>query len=152
MALNKIDIRGITFLMTGNRERFVYKDGERTDERQGISIQCVAKEAGYEAISFNLPDIDALLIPEGEEVPPDTVVEFADPVVTVYTRRTGGHALRHSHVALLISLGENALAIRDRLGHEDVQTTLGTYGHLYPQANRAVADRLDAAFEGDAHA
>lgn len=56
------------------------------------------------------------------------------------------HALRHSHAALLISLGENALAIRDRLGHEDVKTTLGTYGHLYQDANRAVADRLDAAF------
>ncbi len=56
------------------------------------------------------------------------------------------HALRHSHAALLISLGENALAIRDRLGHEDVKTTLGTYGHLYADANKGVAVRLDAAF------
>lgn len=56
------------------------------------------------------------------------------------------HSLRHSHAALLISLGENALAIRDRLGHEDVQTTLGTYGHLYADANKGVALRLDAAF------
>ncbi len=56
------------------------------------------------------------------------------------------HALRHSHAALLISLGENALAIRDRLGHEDVKTTLGTYGHLYAEANKGVAVRLDAAF------
>ena len=56
------------------------------------------------------------------------------------------HALRHSHAALLISLGENALAIRDRLGHEDVKTTLGTYGHLYAEANKGVAARLDAAF------
>lgn len=39
------------------------------------------------------------------------------------------HALRHSHASLLISLGENALVVRDRLGHEDIQTTLGTYGH-----------------------
>lgn len=55
------------------------------------------------------------------------------------------HALRHSHAAYLISLGVNALAIRDRLGHEDVKTTLGTYGHLYATANRDVADALDAA-------
>lgn len=62
------------------------------------------------------------------------------------------HAMRHivaRHAALLISLGENALAIRDGLGHEDVKTTLGTYGHLYQDANRAVADRLDAAFSAD---
>lgn len=64
-------------------------------------------------------------------------------------RRIRVHALRHSHAALLISLGENALAIRDRLGHEDVKTTLGTYGHLYQDANRAVADRLNAAFSAD---
>lgn len=31
------------------------------------------------------------------------------------------HALRHSHASLLISLGENALVIRDRLGHEDIK-------------------------------
>lgn len=52
------------------------------------------------------------------------------------------HALRHSHASLLISLGENALVVRDRLGHEDIETTLGTYGHLYPNTNRAVADKL----------
>ena len=53
------------------------------------------------------------------------------------------HALRHSHASLLISLGENALVIRDRLGHEDIKTTLGTYGHLYPNMNREVANRLN---------
>lgn len=53
------------------------------------------------------------------------------------------HALRHSHASLLISLGENALIIRDRLGHEDIKTTLGTYGHLYPNMNREVANKLN---------
>ncbi|MEG2908896.1 MAG: tyrosine-type recombinase/integrase [Erysipelotrichaceae bacterium] len=52
------------------------------------------------------------------------------------------HALRHSHASLLISMGENALIIKDRLGHEDVETTLGTYGHLYPNMNREVATKL----------
>ena len=65
---------------------------------------------------------------------------------TAGVHRIRVHALRHSHAALLISLGENALAIRDRLGHEDVKTTLGTYGHLYQDANREVANRLNAAF------
>lgn len=39
-------------------------------------------------------------------------------------------------------MGENPLVIKDRLGHEDIQTTLGTYGHLYPNSNFKVADRL----------
>ena len=36
------------------------------------------------------------------------------------------HALRHSHASLLISMGENPLLIKERLGHEKIQTTLGT--------------------------
>lgn len=54
------------------------------------------------------------------------------------------HGLRHSHASLLISMGENPLVIKDRLGHEDIQTTLGTYGHLYPNSNFQVADRLSS--------
>ena len=45
------------------------------------------------------------------------------------------HALRHSHASLLISMGENPLLIKERLGHEKIQTTLGTYGYLYPNTN-----------------
>lgn len=57
------------------------------------------------------------------------------------------HGLRHSHASLLISLGENALIIRDRLGHEDIKTTLGTYGHLYPNTNREVANKLNSLLQ-----
>ena len=52
------------------------------------------------------------------------------------------HALRHSHVALLISMGVNPLIVKDRLGHEKIQTTLGTYGHLYTNSNFEVAKML----------
>ena len=52
------------------------------------------------------------------------------------------HALRHSHASLLISMGENPLIIKERLGHEDIETTLGTYGHLYPNSNFEVARKL----------
>lgn len=72
------------------------------------------------------------------------IIERHAPMAGVHRIRV--HALRHSHAALLIALGENALAIRDRLGHEDIKTTLGTYGHLYANANKGVALRLDAAF------
>lgn len=53
------------------------------------------------------------------------------------------HDLRHSHASLLIALGENPLIIRDRLGHEEIETTLGTYGHLYPNTNFEVASKLN---------
>lgn len=57
--------------------------------------------------------------------------------------RIKAHALRHSHVALLMSMGENILVIKDRLGHKDIKTTLGIYGHLYPNVNKEIANKLN---------
>ena len=68
------------------------------------------------------------------------IIERHSKLAGVHRIKT--HALRHSHASLLISLGENALIVRDRLGHEEIETTLGTYGHLYPNTNRGVADKL----------
>lgn len=50
--------------------------------------------------------------------------------------------LIHTHASLLISMGENPLLIKERLGHEKIQTTLGTYGHLYPNTNIEIAKKL----------
>ena len=52
------------------------------------------------------------------------------------------HDLRHSHASLLIEMECQPLLIADRLGHEKIQTTLGTYGHLYPNTNLEVAKKL----------
>ena len=53
------------------------------------------------------------------------------------------HDLRHSHASLLISkLGVQPNLVAERLGHEKIQTTLGTYGHLYPNSNFDVAKKL----------
>ena len=57
------------------------------------------------------------------------------------------HALRHSHASLLISMGENPLLIKERLRHEKIQTTLGTYGHLYPNTNLEVANKLTGVLQ-----
>ena len=48
---------------------------------------------------------------------------------------------------LLISMGENPLLIKERLGHEKIQTTLGTYGHLYPNTNLEVANKLTVVLQ-----
>lgn len=53
------------------------------------------------------------------------------------------HALRHSHVALLIHKGVEVLAIKERLGHESIKTTLNTYGHLYPNKQNEIANMLN---------
>lgn len=53
------------------------------------------------------------------------------------------HDLRHSHCALLFSLGVTPLEAAERLGHDDVKTTLGIYAHVYPESSKRVSERLD---------
>lgn len=52
--------------------------------------------------------------------------------------------LRHSHVAYLIHEGVAPLVIKDRLGHKDIQITLNTYGHLYPNEQKKLASMLNS--------
>lgn len=47
-------------------------------------------------------------------------------------RKIKVHELRHSHASHLIELGVSPLTISERLGHEDIKTTLNTFSHLYP--------------------
>ena len=55
--------------------------------------------------------------------------------------------LRHSHVAYLINKGVEPILIKERVGHKDIRITLNTYGHLYPNQQRKVADLLDTEKE-----
>lgn len=59
------------------------------------------------------------------------------------------HDIRHSHVSLLIDMGIPILEIRDRLGHEKIETTLNTYSHLYPNKQKELAYKLDEIYKGD---
>lgn len=56
------------------------------------------------------------------------------------------HDLRHTHVSWLIALGIPLPTIQARLGHEDIRTTIGTYGHLLPDAARQAALAASVAF------
>ena len=58
-------------------------------------------------------------------------------------KRIRAHDFRHSHASALIEMGVPILEVRDRLGHEKVETTLNTYGHLYPNKQEAIAKSLD---------
>ncbi len=51
--------------------------------------------------------------------------------------------IRHSHASMLVAMGFQPLEIKDRLGHEKIETTLNTYSHLYPNKQMELADRLE---------
>ncbi len=56
------------------------------------------------------------------------------------------HALRHSHVALLIEAVVNPKQIQARLGHSSIRTTLDTYGHLMVGYDDVAANALEDMF------
>ncbi len=53
------------------------------------------------------------------------------------------HDLRHSLASLLIELGFSPLLIAERLGHENIETTLNTYSHLYPHKQAELANTFN---------
>lgn len=54
------------------------------------------------------------------------------------------HDLRHSHASYLIAAGVPLVKIQRRLGHESIQTTVDTYGHLLPDSDDEVIAALEA--------
>lgn len=40
------------------------------------------------------------------------------------------HDFRHTHATILLESGVNAKIVQERLGHSNITTTLGTYGHV----------------------
>lgn len=57
------------------------------------------------------------------------------------------HDLRHSHASLLINQGYNIKAISDRLGHQNIETTLNFYAHLYNNTGKEIAEKLNNLIE-----
>jgi integrase len=53
------------------------------------------------------------------------------------------HDLRHTFVALWVSLGRNPKEVSKAAGHSSVAFTLDRYGHLYDVDEAGLADELD---------
>ena len=69
--------------------------------------------------------------------------ELVRSAKTTGVKRIRAHDMRHSHATMLIEMGVPILEVRDRLGHEKVETTLNTYGHLYPNKQEGIAQKLE---------
>ncbi|WP_342777345.1 tyrosine-type recombinase/integrase [Modestobacter excelsi] len=59
---------------------------------------------------------------------------------------TTSHDLRHHFASLLLAAGESAVAVAERLGHDDAALVLSTYGHLMPDSEDRTRRAVDAAW------
>jgi len=82
---------------------------------------------------------------DGTPLEPTTVVHshFLPTLTRAGLRRIRFHDLRHTFATLLIAQGENVKFAQSQLGHASATMTLDRYGHLLPNANHGVAERLD---------
>lgn len=53
------------------------------------------------------------------------------------------HDFRHSNATFLISLGADIFLIAKRLGHTDKAQVFNTYGHLYPEKEYEITDKIN---------
>ncbi len=59
--------------------------------------------------------------------------------------------LRHTSATLLLSRDVNIRVVSDRLGHEDIATTLKFYAHALPDMQQRAADAVDELFGRDCY-
>ena len=60
-------------------------------------------------------------------------------------RRIRLHDLRHSHASLLVEMGFQPLVLSALNMPEQIETTLNTYSHLYPNKQAELAEKLEIA-------
>jgi integrase len=60
------------------------------------------------------------------------------------------HDLRHTAASLSLAVTGNLHVVKERLGHEDIRTTINIYGHLLPNVDAALADALGEMFDATA--
>lgn len=85
----------------------------------------------------------------GQPLPKTHLGPIFDRLVTAAgVKRITLHGLRHTSATLLLLAHVPVHVVAQRLGHRDVQTTLNTYAHVLPDAQRAAADTLGSVLYG----
>ncbi|WP_200923089.1 tyrosine-type recombinase/integrase [Frankia sp. BMG5.23] len=58
------------------------------------------------------------------------------------------HDLRHHYASVLLAAGESVIAVAERLGHDNANLVLSTYGHLMPDSEDRTRKAVDTAWSG----
>jgi integrase len=133
-------------------EHGVYKGGlvqlKTKASRRVVDLSPLAARLLREQLLARVPNAEGLLFPN-----PQGGVQNANNFrrrVFVPACRAAGmpagfhfHDLRHTYAALMIRAGAEAKYLQAQMGHSSIRTTYDEYGHLFPNANRAVLGAFD---------
>jgi integrase len=113
--------------------------------RRSVTLpRSVASELGEHLTTWGGPEL-VFTSPEGGPLrTPTWRRRFWAPAVTkAGVDGLTPHGLRHTAVALWIAAGASAKEVAARAGHTSVSFTLDRYGHLYPESDELLRERLD---------
>lgn len=133
--INKIDINKSLQLIKG-REVITEPKTARSKRRLEISDELMQELKKYISMLYS-PDKDTKLFPFTKQM--------FERDIKFYAKKAGlkvirVHDLRHSHASLLLHAGLDIITVSRRLGHENIETTLKTYSHMYnPNAQRVIS-------------
>ncbi|MDE3295706.1 tyrosine-type recombinase/integrase [Lacticaseibacillus rhamnosus] len=102
----------------------------------------------YMALGFNTNKPDQLVFPNTKNQhmllhkPADWLKSIED--AHKIQHRITVHGFRHSHASALFSGGATVKEVQERLGHEDVKTTLNIYTHVTQSQNEEAVKKLAA--------
>ncbi len=114
-----------------------------------LRAQRERREAQLEARGLHLSTDDQLCIrPNGSLMRPSTLSHsYSRIAIRCGIKGVRFHDLRHTHATMLLESGVPVHVVQARLGHESIQTTVDTYGHVLPasdaEAGAALARKLD---------
>lgn len=75
----------------------------------------------------------------------DSYGKIIEPAAVALGKRPTPHDARHTCASWLLAAGVPINIVQAHLGHESVNTTVGTYGHIMPAARQAVAGAMSMA-------
>ena len=83
---------------------------------------------------------------DGQRLKPNSLThEFVRFIAGTELPRIQFHDLRHTHATQLLKSNVHPKIVQERLGHEDISTTLNLYSHVLPGMQDAAAKSVDLA-------
>jgi len=79
----------------------------------------------------------------GEPINNSTLGSYFRAVARRLDLNISFHTLRHTHASLLLKMDENLKTISARLGHSGIGITADLYTHLFPDAQKKAAKKVD---------
>lgn len=151
MALTPADVLkdGISINKTASyRNKTLYVSSPKTPNSKRIVTLpefCIKELKEYISKLYGIEQSDRIFDLNSNSVLNKNLERYAKKAGV---KRIRIHDLRHSHASLCVDMGMDILLISKRLGHDNIETTLKTYSHLYPDKQKTVASELnDKALE-----